>query len=76
MNKIKAIVEEQLNTTGENVVHIGSGNTASCYCVDINESPYKLLIKTSKHYKLTYEEKKMNDFLRQRVNFKIPETNH
>lgn len=74
MNNIKAIVEEQLNTTVININPVGNGNTASCYCVDTNDSPYKLLIKTSKHYKLTYEEKKMNDFLRQRVNFKIPKT--
>ena len=74
MNNIKVIVEEQLNTTVTSVKPIGNGNTASCYCVDISNSPFKLIIKTSKHYELTCEEKKMNDFLRQKVNFKIPET--
>ncbi|MBR5303885.1 MAG: fructosamine kinase family protein [Candidatus Gastranaerophilales bacterium] len=74
MNNIKVIVEEQLNTTVTSVKPIGNGNTASCYCVDISNSPFKLIIKTSKHYELTCEEKKMNDFLRQRVNFKIPKT--
>ena len=74
MNNIKAIVEEQLNTTVININPVGNGNTASCYCVEITDSPFKLIIKTSKHYKLTCEEKEMNDFLRQKVNFKIPET--
>lgn len=74
MNNIKAIVEEQLNTTVININPVGNGNTASCYCVEITDSPFKLIIKTSKHYELTCEEKEMNDFLRQKVNFKIPET--
>lgn len=74
MNNIKIIVEEQLNTTVKNVVPIGNGNTASCYCVELIDSPFKLVVKTSTHYKLTLEEMNMNDFLRQKVNFKVPET--
>ena len=74
MDNIKSIVEEQFNTTVTNIVSIGNGNTASCYCVEISDSPFKLVVKTSTHYELTCEEKKMNDFLRQKVNFRVPET--
>lgn len=74
MDNIKSIVEEQFNTTVTNIVSIGNGNTASCYCVEISDSPFKLVVKTSTHYDLTCEEKKMNDFLRENVSFKIPET--
>ena len=74
MNNIKTIVERELNTTVKNVYSVGNGHTASCYCVDITDSPFKLVVKTCKHYELTCEEKKMNDFLREKVNFKIPET--
>ena len=72
MKNIKTIVESQLNTTVINVVPVGNGHTASCYCVDIIDSPFKLVVKTSTHYELTCEEKNMNDYLRENVNFKIP----
>ncbi len=74
MDKIKAIVEERLNTTVTNVSSIGNGATATCYCVDIVDSPFRLVIKTSRHFDLMCEEKNMNDFLRKSVNFRIPET--
>lgn len=74
MKNIKAIVEERLNTTVSSVKPIGNGNTASCYITEISDSPFKIIIKTSKHYELTYEEKKMNDFLSKKVHFKIPKT--
>ncbi len=74
MDNIKSIVEKHLNTTVTNIVSAGNGNTASCYCVEITDSPFKLVVKTSTHYDLTCEEKKMNDFLRENVSFKIPET--
>ena len=72
MKNIKTIVESQLNTTVINVVPVGNGHTASCYCVDIIDLPFKLVVKTSTHYELTCEEKNMNDYLRENVNFKIP----
>lgn len=74
MENIKSIVESQLNTTVTKVVPVGNGNTASCYCVELLDSPFKLVVKTSTHYKLTCEEMNMNDFLRQKVNFKVPKT--
>lgn len=74
MENIKSIVESQLNTTVTKVVPVGNGNTASCYCVEITDSPFKLVVKTSTHYELTCEEKKMNDFLREKVNFKVPKS--
>ena len=74
MENIKSIVESQFNTTVTKVFPVGNGNTASCYCVEITDSPFKLVVKTSTHYDLTCEEKKMNDFLRENVSFKIPET--
>ena len=74
MDNIKSIVESQLNTTVTMVVPVGNGNTASCYCVELIDAPYKLVVKTSIHYELTCEEKKMNDFLRGKVNFKVPES--
>ena len=74
MNKIKAIVEEQLNTTVINVSSVGNGATATCYCVEIMDFPFRIIIKTSKHFELMCEEKNMNEFLRKNVSFKIPET--
>lgn len=74
MDKIKAIVEEQLNTGVTNVSSVGNGATASCYCVETVDSPFTLVVKTSKHYELMCEEKDMNEFLRKNVIFKIPET--
>ena len=74
MKNIKSIVEEQLKTTVISIIPVGNGNTASCYCVSISDYPFKLIIKTSKYFELTCEEKKMNDFIRERVSFKVPET--
>lgn len=74
MENIKAIVEKELKTTVKNVVSVGNGNTASCFCVEITDYPFKLVVKTSTHYELTLNEKNMNDFLRESVSFKIPET--
>lgn len=74
MDNIKTIVESELNKTVKSVAPIGNGNTASCYCVEIVEHPFKLVIKTSKHYKLTCEEMEMNKFLQNNVSFKIPRT--
>lgn len=74
MDNIKTIVEEQLNTTVTNISSVGNGATATCYCVETINSPFKLVVKTSTHYELTYEEMKTNDFLRQKVNFKVPES--
>ncbi len=74
MNNIKTIIEAQLNTTAINIYPVGSGGTATCYCVETTHSPFKLVVKTNTHYELMCEEKSMNDFLRSKVNFKIPET--
>lgn len=74
MDKIKAIVEEQLNTTVTNISSVGSGATATCYCVEIIDSPFRLVIKTSKRFELMCEEKNMNEYLRKNVSFKVPET--
>ena len=74
MDNIKAIVEEQLHTTVTNISSVGSGATATCYCVEIADLPFKLIVKTSKHFELTCEEMKMNEFIRKNVSFKIPKT--
>ncbi len=74
METIKAIVEKQLNTTVTNVSSVGNGATASCYCVEIVDFPFRLIVKTSKHFELMCEEKSMNEYLRKNVSFKIPET--
>ncbi len=74
MDNIKTIVESQLNTKVTDISSIGNGATATCYCVEITDSPFKLVVKTSIHYDLTFKEKNMNDFLRKNVSFKVPET--
>lgn len=74
MNNLQSIVENQLNTKVTNISSVGNGATATCYCVAIIDPPFKLVVKTSTHYELTLEEMKMNDFLRDKVNFKIPKT--
>ena len=74
MDNIKTIVESHLNTKVTNISSIGNGATATCYFVEITDSPFKLVVKTSIHYDLILEEKNMNDFLRKNVSFKVPET--
>lgn len=71
---IKKVVEKNLNTKVNKIYLIGNGATASCYCVEITDLPYKLVIKHSLHRQLLLEEKEMNNFLREKVSFTIPET--
>ena len=74
MEYLISTVEKELNTKVKNVYPIGNGSTASCYAVEISNYPFKLVVKTSSHYELMLEEMKMNNFIRERVHFKIPET--
>lgn len=74
MDNIKTIVESHLNTKVIDISSIGNGATSTCYFVEITDSPFKLVVKTSIHYDLILEEKNMNDFLRKNVSFKVPET--
>ena len=73
-NRIKQIVESQLNTTVITVTRLGNGATATAYSVDISDEPYKIVVKTGIYTELLYEEKKMLDFLSSKVNLKIPST--
>ncbi len=74
MDYLMSIVEKEMNTKVKGVYPIGSGATASCYCVELFEYPFKIVVKTSPHYELMHEEMKMNNYIRERVHFKIPET--
>lgn len=71
---IKIIVEKEMNTTVKSVTAIGNGATASCYCAEITDSPFKLVVKHSLHQHLLLEEKQLTDFLRDKVDFKVPKT--
>lgn len=73
-DRILQIVEKEMSTTVKSVAEIGSGATASAYLVDINDNPYKLVVKAGKYIDLLCEEKKMLDFLASKVSFKIPDT--
>lgn len=73
-NRIKQIVESQLNTTVNAVTRLGNGATATAYSVEISDEPYKIVVKTGIYTNLLCEEKKMLDFLSSKVNFKIPST--
>ncbi len=72
MDIIKSIIEEQLNSSVLSVSPLGSGDTATAYIVET--SLHKIVVKTGNHKQLLIEEKEMLDFLREKVNFKIPET--
>ena len=74
MDYLMSIVEKEMNTNVKSVYPIGSGATASCYCVEVFDFPFKIVVKTSPYYELMLEEMKMNNFIRERVHFKIPET--
>ncbi|MBQ4572575.1 MAG: fructosamine kinase family protein [Clostridia bacterium] len=74
MDFLMSTVEKEMNSKIKNVYPIGSGATASCYCIEIFDYPFKIVVKTSPHYRLMLEEMKMNNFIRERVHFKIPET--
>lgn len=73
-DRILQIVEKEMNTTVKSVTEIGSGATASAYLIEINDNPYKLVVKTGKYTDLLCEEKKMLDFLSSKISFKIPDT--
>lgn len=71
-DRIKHIVESQLNTNVKAVTRLGNGATATAYSVDISDEPYKIVVKTGTYTELLFQEKKMLDFLSSKVNFKIP----
>lgn len=73
-DRIQQIIENEMNTTVKSVAEIGSGATASAYLIEINDNPYKLVVKAGKYTDLLCEEKKMLDFLASKVSFKIPDT--
>ena len=45
-NRIKIIVENQLNTSVKSISKLGNGATATAYLVDVVNEPYKLVVKT------------------------------
>lgn len=73
-DRILQIAEQEMNTTVKSVTEIGSGATASAYLIEINDNPYKLVVKAGKYTDLLCEEKEMLDFLASKVSFKIPDT--
>ena len=73
-DRIKLIVENQLNTSVKTVSRLGNGATATAYSVEITDKPYKIVVKTGKYTDLLFEEKKTLDFLGEKVDFKIPHT--
>ena len=42
MDYLMTIVEKEMNSKIKNVYPIGSGATASCYCVEIFDYPFKI----------------------------------
>lgn len=74
MDYLMSIVEKEMSTKVKDVYPIGSGATASCYYVELFEYPFNIIVKTSPHYELMLEEMKINNYIRERVHFKIPET--
>ncbi len=73
-DKIKQIVEEELNTQVLSITDIGSGATATAYFVEIADKPYKIVVKAGKYIDLLCKEKEMLDFLASKVNYKVPNT--
>lgn len=73
-DRIKQIVEKEMDTAVKSVTEIGNGATASCYCAEIFNEPYKIVIKAGKYTDLLCKEKEMLDFLASKVSYKIPDT--
>lgn len=71
---IQKIVEREINSTVKSVTEIGNGATACAYLVEIDDKPYKIVVKAGKYTDLLCEEKKMLDFLNAKVSYKIPDT--
>lgn len=71
---IQKIVEREMHTTVKSVTEIGNGATACAYLVEIDDKPYKIVVKAGKYTDLLCEEKKMLDFLNTKVSYKIPDT--
>lgn len=73
-DRIKQIVEKEMNTAIKSVTEIGNGATALCYCAEISNEPYKIVVKAGKYTDLLCQEKEMLDFLASKVSYKIPKT--
>lgn len=74
MDNLMSTVEKEMNSRIKNIYPVGNGATASCYCVELFDYPFRILVKTSQYYELMLEELKMNQFIRERVHFNVPET--
>ncbi len=73
MDNINRVVEQELNIKVKSVSPLGSGDTATAFIVLLDDSR-KIVVKKSLHKQLLHEEKEMLDYLKARLNFKIPET--
>ncbi len=72
--KIKSVVEKQMNTKVRKIRSVGKGASGSVYFVKITGEPYELAVKTSKLYDTVLKEKKMLDFLASKVTYRVPHT--
>lgn len=72
--KIKSIVETQLNTSVKKVYSVGKGASGSVFCAKIRTEPYLIAVKTSEYYEAVCRENQMLAFLSDKVSFKVPKT--
>lgn len=71
---VKSIIEKQMNTKVKRIYPVGKGASGLVFCAEIDCEPYKIAVKSSKHYDAVYREKAMLDFLCDKVTYKVPKT--
>ncbi len=73
-DRIKRIVETEIQTTVQSISVIGKGATATAYQVYLSTPPHKVVVKVGKYIDLLLKEKKSLDFLASKVHYKVPKT--
>ena len=63
-----------MNTKVKSVCECGNGASGSVYRLKITSHPYQIAVKSSEFYDNLSKERKMIDFLSERVSYKVPKT--
>lgn len=73
-DRVKHIVEDEMQAAVQSVSAIGNGATATAYQVYLSTPPHKMVVKVGKYIDLLKKEKKSLDFLASKVHYKVPKT--
>ncbi len=72
MDNIKLIVENRFNTKVVSLAPAGKGASGSVYCVYLKDEPFKIAVKVGDDFDMLKNEMEMLNFIKDKVDFKIP----